>query len=112
MDDDELIKEISKNDEEGIIKTLGEEPISCQKKIIMGTIAGILLSILIIVIILLSNTERNSQNVSYGTLQCKYFIQTTKKATQIISKEFPQSGIEIYIKGNKIPFTREYTLGK
>jgi surface protein len=112
MDDDELIKEIPKNEEEDIKKTLStEEPMSFQKKIIIGILAGILLFIITLIIILLSVRDENKSKTEkeYGILKCEYYIQTIKSVTQIISKEFNNiEGINIYIKGNKINFVKEY----
>ena len=112
MDDDELIKELPASDEKDIYKTLGEdEPITTKQKIIMGIVAGILLITIILFIALLSNSgsSRSKSRDEYGRIICKYYIQTTKSPTPIISKEFSQaSDIEIFIKGNKIDFTTEY----
>lgn len=80
-----------------------------KNKLIIGAIAGIMLFLIILLIILLSNSAKDENKSAAGILKCEYYIQTAKSATQIISKEFSQiEGIKIYIKGNKIDFTREY----
>ena len=121
MDDDELIKEIPRNEEEGIIKTLEEnDKFDIKKILIIGTVIAVFLIAIIIVLITSSkkknnNSENKSEeekevdNTPYGIIRCLYQVQTTKSSTQIISKEFKQTeGVNVYINGNKSPSIYEY----
>ena len=113
MEDEELIKEIPKTEEEGIINTLEkEEQINFKKIIIIGSIVSALLIIVIIILIILLNKGNNSsedENQSFGIISCIYNIETTKSATKLISKDFIKTkGISLYIDGIKQESIIEY----
>ena len=112
MEDDELIKDLSKNEEEGIIKTLDEEEsLDIKKKLILGSIIIVLALVIIIIILVPKKGKKSSSQSDNKTsiIRCLYQIETTKTPTELLSKEFTQtSGISLYINGNKQSTISEY----
>ena len=121
MEEDELIKEIPRNEEEGIMKSLEEdESISFKKIIILGGIIAFILIVIIIIISLSSKKsssgsggENENENTIYGYIKCSFQVDTAKSPTQILSKDFTQStGVNAYINGQKLDSIYEHQFDK